>query len=91
MAEKLLYVWIPRLVVYSILALVVVLMAGCSTVGPALSPVSDKAVEEAEFVLCRGITIGAWMRAYGNDPNRAEAWAMLCRQPIDITPANAQP
>jgi len=36
--------------------------------------VSDEARDTAEFVLCRGITVGAWLRAYGNEPEKAKAW-----------------
>ena len=40
--------------------------------------VADGAAQVAEDVLCRGITIGAWQRRYGQNEEAAAAWATLC-------------
>lgn len=42
---------------------------------------ADDARESAEWTLCNGITVGAWRRAYGADPERARGWSRLCAPP----------
>jgi hypothetical protein len=51
--------------------------------------VQDEAQHAAELLICRGISIGAWRRAYGEDPERAEAWRVLCADRPTATPAGA--
>lgn len=65
------------------------LLAGCSTLSGLVSKgaeLNDAAVTTAETTLCRGISIGAWMRAYGSDANRAKAWKVLCDERIGALP-----
>ncbi len=56
---------------------------------------ADDARESAEWALCQGITVGAWRRAYGNDPARAQGWSLLCSPPASLplppAPAARQP
>lgn len=54
--------------------LALTLAAGCATLGDAADALRDN----AEFLLCRGITVGAWWRAYGQSQERAQAWLVLC-------------
>ena len=64
-------------------------LAGCSTLTGLVSrgaELNDAAVTTAETTLCRGISIGAWMRAYGQDVNRAKAWKVLCDEKIGAMP-----
>jgi hypothetical protein len=49
---------------------------------------SDRLREDAEFFLCNGITVGSWRRAYGSDPEKADAWRRLCSINIKATPAS---
>lgn len=75
------------------LTLILCLLAsGCTTLDAAQDVVAkrgasaaDEARESAEWTLCHGISIGAWRRAYGSDPQRADAWARLCAEP-EATP-----
>jgi hypothetical protein len=75
------------------IALLCLLLSGCTSLD-ALRPgiatrgaeVSDQALVDATFVLCRGITVGAWLRAFGSDPERAHAWRQLCAERITQTP-----
>jgi hypothetical protein len=48
--------------------------------------VNDEALQSAMFVVCRGVSIGAWRRAFGNDPQKADAWRTLCAESISQTP-----
>ncbi len=80
-----------------LLALVVVLsLTGCA-LDPRLSAsrdllvaeaakVSDAAVDDAVFTICRAITVGSWRRKFGADPQRAAAWKALCAEPLNATP-----
>jgi len=64
-----------------------VMVAGCSSVAiDRVADASDAARVAAETVICRGITVGAWMRAYGDSPSRAQAWRDLCRDGAVSTP-----
>jgi hypothetical protein len=48
----------------------------------------DRAAQDATWTLCRGISVGAWLRAYGGDAERAQAWRTLCaEQTLVATPA----
>lgn len=75
--------------------IILLALAGCAQTDAArtafvdqVASVSDDARLNAELVLCRGITVGAWIRAYGQDADRAAAWKTLCTQPIvEQTPA----
>lgn len=42
---------------------------------------ADRILNDAEFVMCRGITIGAWTRKYGGDEQMAGAWKTICGGP----------
>lgn len=48
---------------------------------------ADELRETSEWALCRGISVGAWLRAYGQDANRAEAWRVLCSTQVGQIPA----
>ena len=69
-------------------------LAGCTGFNTAQSIIADKGSavadevrETAEFALCRGITVGAWVRAYGDSADRAQAWRVLCSQMVKEAPA----
>jgi len=62
-------------------------MSGCASFDIAKMAVAsngaktmDEARETAEWTLCNGISVGAWRRAYAENPDKAEAWAKLCTQ-----------
>lgn len=52
-----------------------------------LSKANDTALHDAEFVICRGVSIGAWIREYGANAQAAEAWRVLCGSPVTELPA----
>lgn len=52
---------------------------------------ADEARQSAEWALCQGITVGAWRRAYGADPARAQGWALLCAPPAAMPLPQARP
>lgn len=77
---------------YALILLVIicapVFVSGCATVDAVQgvvaergSQANDEALQSAEFVICRGISVGAWRRAYASDPVRTRAWAELCADP----------
>lgn len=53
----------------------------------AIAQANDRAAADAELVLCRGISVGAWVRLYGQDAPKAEAWRTLCLRDSTETPA----
>ena len=74
--------------------MLVILLAGCAQVETAKSLVSvegakiaDNVRDDAEFILCRGMTIGAWVRGYGASADKAAAWRTLCATGNSQTPA----
>lgn len=63
-------------------------LGGCAQYGVVKTAVAvngakaaDEARQTAEWTLCEAITVGAWRRAYGGDPGKAEGWKALCAQP----------
>lgn len=67
-------------------AVLLIAMTGCAGIDPAVNAGVDAAVEgqgkiraAAEFALCRAMSVGEWVRAYGTDPEKAAAWRVLCR------------
>lgn len=79
------------------LLLVVLLLAGCSNSAQffagqqllvnELQKVEDEKMAVATFAMCNAVTVGAWMRAYGSDATKADAWRVLCAKPVTQTPA----
>ena len=74
--------------------LAVIALSGCTGFNTAQSVVADRGAQvadevrdSAEFALCKGITIGAWIRAYGSAPTKAAAWRELCAPTVTQTPA----
>jgi hypothetical protein len=62
------------------------LLTGCASLDLAAdraADVSDRALEVNEWGLCQLPTMGAWLRRYGADPERAAAWAALCLPPLN--------
>ena len=47
--------------------------------------VADRVLADAEFVLCRGITVGAWVRRFGRDAVLAEGWKTICGSELLLT------
>jgi hypothetical protein len=74
-------------------AICFLLLTGCAQLDAAQSTIAtqgakanDEALESAEFVICRGISVGAWMRRYGSDLEKSRAWRVLCSEQIIVTP-----
>jgi hypothetical protein len=65
-----------------LVGLMVLILSGC-VLGPTIteqaSDANDEAVRSAEFVLCRGASVGSIRRAFGDRP---EVWAALCKEPV---------
>ena len=79
---------------YLIIGIGAVLLSGCAQLDTAKSVVSvegakiaDNVRDDAEFILCRGMTVGAWVRAYGASAEKAAAWRVLCATGNSQTPA----
>lgn len=71
-----------------ILALLLAL-TGCGTLSNLVSAgakINDGAADAAEVTICRSISVGAWIRAYGSDPEKAKAWRALCSEQIGEMP-----
>jgi len=67
------------------------LLSGCASYGLAKTAIavegakaSDEARIASEWMLCQGITVGAWRRGYADNDTKATAWAVLCEQPNGV-------
>ena len=40
--------------------------------------IADKEMDAAVFFLCKGSTIGAWVRRFGGNKQSADAWGVIC-------------
>lgn len=72
-----------------IVALMALALTGCGTLTNLVSQgakLNDAAAESAEVTICRGISIGAWVRAYGTNAEKAKAWRVLCEESIEVLP-----
>jgi hypothetical protein len=47
--------------------------------------------ETAEWTICQAITVGEWVRAYGDNPNKANGWRQLCGKEVTSTPTEPKP
>jgi outer membrane murein-binding lipoprotein Lpp len=69
----------------------VLVLAGCAGLNQQLAGQAASQADDlhavAEWALCRAITVGAWVRAYGTDPAKAAAWRTLCSTAPAETPA----
>ena len=66
---------------FLLIPLVLIALSGCAPMTALQNrgaDASDNARAAAEFTLCKGITIGAWVREYGRTKSRADAWKTLC-------------
>jgi hypothetical protein len=61
--------------------------AGQQLVVTAAEKVADEQLAVARFNLCNVPSVGAWMRAYGTDLAKADAWRVLCATPVTQSPA----
>lgn len=67
-----------------IIVLATLALAGCSDMMPAAvaqrgAVVADKALENAEWLLCKAATVGSVVRRYGVSTEKADAWRVICR------------
>lgn len=65
----------------SIILLAWLLITGCAQLDIAKSggsKVMDEAANNAEYILCQAISIGAAKRRYGKDQDTADAYNKLC-------------
>ena len=75
------------------LMIVVIALAGCAELQAGKTAIAvhgaqleDSTRETAEWTLCKAISVGSWVRAYGNDATKAQAWRTLCAQAATQTP-----
>ena len=80
------------------LLVVVALLGGCAALDTYKTGAAKQAAGamdalrvDSEWALCRAISVGAWTRAYGSDPDKAQAWRTLCGQVVTETPADDEP
>ena len=75
-----------------ILSAIIILLTGCAQLGIVRTAidvrgqeVADRILVDTEFVLCRGISVGAWARKYGRDQVLADAWKTICGSELLLT------
>ncbi len=67
------------------LLLSLILLSGCASYNAVTgivrtqgAAVADKEMDVSLFLLCKGVTIGAWMRRFGANQTSADAWGVIC-------------
>lgn len=50
---------------------------------------ADEALQVANWGVCEAVTMGAWQRRYGQDQEKARAWATLCGRQVFAPPADS--
>ena len=73
------------------------LLSGCAQysalsngIASVAADASDRQLDAAMFVVCRGITVGAWTRRFGKDEEAARAWKVMCIDRAVTTPGKSQ-
>jgi uncharacterized lipoprotein len=69
-------------------SLVFGLISGCGTIEKVISKgaeVNDKALNAAEFTICKGATVGSIRRHYST-AEQAKVWRDLCNSIDDFSP-----
>lgn len=73
-----------------LLLCVLMLLPGCEAFKSAAVDKGVTAIDavrdDAEFVMCRGITVGSWIRRFGTSPKQAEAWRTICGETVTEVP-----
>ena len=46
---------------------------------------ADRVLADAEFLMCRGVSVGAWVRRFGRDAALADAWKTICESELTLT------
>ena len=61
------------------------LISGCAQFQPAIDTAINQATsvnhvqyQVAELILCRGMSIGEWMRSIGPYPEKVDGWKAIC-------------
>lgn len=65
----------------ALVLVVAMLLAGCAEIQFAVgkgADAEDAALASATFTICKVVSVGAWIRAYGNNAEKAAAWRTLC-------------
>lgn len=69
-------------------------LPGCAGIGTVEKDIAtegaaaaDNVRDVAQWTLCKGISVGAWVRAYGDSADKANAWKTLCNTTVQQTPA----
>jgi len=89
---------IGNLIVLAVLTVALMGLGGCAEYRAFKTGVADHGAqgaqevrETAEWTICRAITVGEWVRAYGNNQDKASGWRALCGNQILETPAEPKP
>ena len=72
---------------FTVILLAVLEASGCATIAGTGAAINDTLPADSEWALCKAVSVGSWLRAYGLDSKRAEAWRVLCGSPVNETPA----
>lgn len=57
------------------------LLTGCAAIEEKKqrgADLADGALENAEWIICRGVSVGSVLRRYGTNLELMEAWRVLC-------------
>ena len=75
-----------------ILATIIIWFTGCTQLGIVRTAIdvkgqesADRVLADTEFLMCRVISVGAWVRRYGRDLVLAEAWKTICGSELLLT------
>ena len=86
-----LYTW-REFCITIILAAIIIWFTGCAQLGIVRTAIdvkgqeaADRILADTEFLLCRGISVGAGARHYGRDQILADAWKTICGSELLLT------
>lgn len=79
--------YLMSITLFALIILFSLLASGCAEFSAVRSGVAshganaaDQALSTAEWGVCKGVTMGAWQRRYGNNPRKTMGWRDLCSE-----------
>jgi len=79
------------------LLLISLLLSGCAAthgyatiVAEKAATAADIALADLEYLMCDGITVGAFDRRYGRDQGKVAAWRKLCTKDVGEAPSKSR-
>ena len=70
-----------------LVVVVCAIISGCAVLTDTAADAADAHLNASIYSICNAQSVGAWVRKFGTDKTKADAWRTLCGTTITETPA----